>query len=1032
MWDALRWRLVGPFRGGRVSAVVGHPRDRLTFFFGACAGGVFRTEDGGITWQNVSDGFFSSASVGALAISSANPDVVYAGTGEANIRTNVCAGDGLYRSGDGGTTWARAGLEDTQHIARVVVHPEHPDVVYVAALGPIWGPGGARGIFRSRDGGQHWDPVLTRDPGGAIDLVMDPKNPRVLYGALWDVSRSPHGLRSGGPGSGMWRTQDGGEHWTEVTRAPGLPAGVWGRVGIAVSADPGRVWATIEAGDGGVFVSEDGGDHWERCNAQPALRLRPWYFSRVVADPAAGRTVYALNLNAWQSQDGGRTFIEMATPHADHHDLWIDPRDPLRMISGHDGGATVSFDGGRSWSSMLNQPTGQFYHVAVDHAVPYRLYGAQQDNTTLSVPSRTDQAAITLRDCYSVGGGESGWIAVPPDDPSVVYAGSNGSLLTRYDHRSHQRRVITPWPEEVRGWAGQDLRYRFAWSFPVVLSHHDASTLYVGANVLFRSRDQGHRWEEVSPDLTQNDPASLGPSGGPVTLDNGGAEMYGTLSTVAESPRDPLVIWAGSDDGQLHVTRDGGGHWTLVTPPDLPALALMSTIEASPHRSATAYLAATRYKLADPAPYVFKTHDYGQHWTRIVEGVEAGAHPRVIREDPERPGLLWLGTERGVLVSDDEGQHWVSCQLNLPTVPIYDLVVHAGDIVVATHGRGFWILDDITPLYGAHASGDEPVRLARPRPTIRWRSGSAPRRAGANRGMVGLDTAVATWERLPDEKGSGYRWLDAGENPPPGVVVTYALGGTVDGPVSLIFREPQGAVIKEFRSDAPSAGGVAEWFRVQTSPGGHRFVWDMRYPDALELPGAVFRGGSGRGPLALPGLYEVCLVVGESTVSAAFEILPDPRVPYDPLAWQAQFDFLIALRDHLSQLHRVALDIRGTARLLEQYRSQTREGLATEYSRTLEIDAASRVLRDIERRLVQPEARIPLDYLKMAPGLNATVAALMTAVESADGMPTEAMRAVFADLQSRTAHQWTLLQDVMHNQVQPLLRRLADDRTGDP
>ncbi len=1022
-FSELQWRLAGPFRGGRVSAVAGHPGDALTFYFGACAGGVFKTENGGMTWRNVSDGFFRTGAVGALAVAPSDPNVLYAGMGEANIRSNVSHGDGVYRSTDAGSTWQAAGLADTRHIARLAIHPANPDVIYVAALGHIYGPHPERGLYRSLDGGRHWRRVLYRDAQtGAIDVVLDPHNPRVVYAALWQASRTPYGLTSGGGGSGLFKSTDGGDHWVEVTAASGLPAGPWGRVGIAPSARRDRLWATIEAPDGGVFGSEDGGRTWEKRADRPELALRPWYFSRLTADPVNPEVVYDLNLDLWRSGDGGRTFTRVPTPHADHHDLWIDPREPRRMISGHDGGACVSQDGGQSWSSVLNQPTAQFYHVTVDHQKPYRIYGAQQDNSTLAVPSRSDAGAITLSECYSVGGGESGFVAVRPDAPHIVYAGSNGSVLTRYDHRSRQRKVITPWPEEVRGFSGRDLRYRFAWTFPVVLSPQDPDTLYVGANVVFRSRDEGQSWEVMSGDLTRHDPDRLGPSGGPITRDNGGAEMYGTLATLAPSPVDARILWAGSDDGLIHVTQDAGQTWRNVTPEWLPPWALISCIEASPHAPQTAYVAATRYKSDDPAPYVLKTVDGGNQWESIADGIGSDEAPRVIRQDPQVPGLLFLGTERGLYLSGDEGRHWQRFQNNLPVAPVYDLIVHDDDLIVATHGRSFWILDDMTPLRAL--AGIRPTtRLLSPRKTHRYRGGADLRSRGDS-GYASTDTATVGWERRPGLSAPGAVWTNAGENPPNGVVVHYVLSKPPREPLRLEFADALGTVIQSFTGDGEQSRVKSPMFRLGTEAGLHRFVWDLRYPDAEPLPGAVLRGGNTRGPLAPPGLYRVALTVDGEVFSATWELAADPRLDLAPEEHEAQFRFLLAVRDQLSAVHRAAMQIRRIRTPLVAYLGRLGRAPSDATLRQ-HVEAVHARLDAIEEVLTQPRAHMPLDYLKYPPGLNVKLAALKSAVEQADGEPTSGAQAVLASLTERADEQFAQLRTLIQQELPPLLDRLA-------
>ncbi len=698
--NGLKWRSIGPFRGGRVVAVAGDPLNTQVFYFGSTGGGVWKTTDGGLTWENVSDGFFKRASVGSIAVAESDPNVIYVGMGESTIRGNVSHGDGVYRSTDAGKSWTYLGLEKTRSIAKVRVHPKNPDLVYAAAFGHAHGPNPERGIYRSSDGGKTWEHILYHgENAGAIDLSMDPNNPRILYVAFWEARRYPHTLVSGGEGSGIFKSIDGGDSWKEITRNPGLPKGVLGKIGITASqAQSGRVWAIIEAEDGALFRSDDGGNSWQRVNEDITLRNRAWYYHHIHADPQDAETLWILNTPCWKSIDGGRTFFDVGFPHGDHHDLWIDPRNPQRMIEGSDGGACISFNGAESWSTVYNQPTIEFYHVITDSQDPYRVYGAQQDNSTLSTLSRSTLAGITESDTYEVGGGESGYIAVRPDNPNIVFAGNYQGYITRYDHRSDQKQNIAVWPELASGWGAKDQKYRFQWTAPIVLSPHDPNVLYITGNHVFRSTDEGNSWESISPDLTRNDVTKQEASGGPITKDNTGAEYYDTIFAFAESPLVRGLFWAGSDDGLIHVSRDNGQSWQNVTPPDLPVWALITIIEPSPHDPATAYVAATRYKLDDFEPYLYKTNDYGQTWTKITNDIRENDFTRAIREDPERRGLLFAGTETGMYVSFDDGEHWQPLQLNLPVVPIHDLVINGSDLVVATHGRAFWILDDITPL----------------------------------------------------------------------------------------------------------------------------------------------------------------------------------------------------------------------------------------------------------------------------------------------------------------------------------------------
>ena len=699
----LRFRLIGPFRGGRSVAAAGVPNDPKTFYFGATGGGVWKTTDAGLSWLPISDSYFKTGSVGAIAIADSDPQTIYVGMGEACVRGNASNGDGIYKSTDGGRTWRNVGLDQTYHIGAVVVHPKNPDIAYVAALGHLWGPNPERGVYRTTDGGQTWKQVLTRGPeAGASDIVMDPSNPRTLYASFWQISRKPWRMDSGGAGSGLWKSTDGGDTWQDISHAPGLPRGVEGRIGISVSAaNPERVYALVEASDGGVFRSDNGGRTWAKQNSENDLRQRAWYFSHIFADPKNPDLVYVLNVGMFQSIDGGRTFHAMNPPHGDNHDLWIAPSDPSRMILSNDGGATITLDGGHTWSTVDNQPTAQFYRVALDEDFPYHAYGAQQDNSTVRIASRTTGAGITANDWYDVGGGESGWIAPDPRNSQIVYAGSYGNLITRQDHRTGQMRNINAWPDNPMGYGADSLKYRFQWSFPIAFSPHDPKTLYIGSNVLMKTTNEGQNWETISPDLTRNDKSKQASSGGPITQDNTSIEYYDTIFTFIESPVAKGLIWVGTDDGLVQITRDGGKHWENVTPKGMPEWIQINSIDASRFDAGTAYVAATAYKLDDFHPYLFKTNDYGKTWTKIVNGIPDRHFTRVVKEDPNRRGLLVAGTEFGLYISFDDGVNWRSFQLNLPIVPIADVAFHAREkeLVIATQGRAFWALDDLPLLY---------------------------------------------------------------------------------------------------------------------------------------------------------------------------------------------------------------------------------------------------------------------------------------------------------------------------------------------
>jgi photosystem II stability/assembly factor-like uncharacterized protein len=1023
--DALQWRCIGPPRGGRVVAVAGDPVNPAVFYFGACAGGVWKTDDGGTYWYNISDGFFKTASVGALAVAASDPNVLYAGMGEACIRLDVSYGDGVYKSTDAGKTWTHLGLEDTRHISRIRIHPHNPDIVYVAALGHAFGPNRQRGVFRSTNGGKTWEHVLFKSAdAGAADLSLDPNNPRILYAAIWQVRRNFWSLNSGGPDSGLYKSTDGGDTWTEITQHPGLPAGLKGRIGVAVSpAQAGRVWATIEAEDCGLFRSDNGGATWETVSDDRDLQGRPWYYQHVFADPQDPDTVWILNYQAWKSIDGGKTFAQVTTPHGDNHDLWIDPRNPQRMIEGNDGGACVSFNGGDSWSTIYNQLTAQFYHVTTDGQFPYRVYGTQQDNTAICVPSRTHKGVIPWGDCYTVGTSESGYIAVHPEDPNIVISGAIGSSpggggnLLRYDHRTGQIRIITVWPEINTGYGAKDMKYRFQWTYPIFFSPHDANELYVAGNIVFRSMDQGSSWQPISPDLTRNDVSKLGPSGGPITLDTSGAETYATIFALVESPHQRGVFWAGSDDGLVYISRDNGTTWDNITPAGLPEWTLISMIEVSPHDAATAYLAATRYKLDDNRPMLYKTSDYGKTWVDIAQGLPVDDYTRVIREDPGRRGLLYVGSETGIYVSFDDGARWQSLQANLPRVPIYDLVIKDDDLIAATHGRSFWILDDLTQL---RQLSDElttrPCSLLQPRPTYRlanpFRMPKQPPGKGYQRGVGGY---VAYTETTGPYGERMVQVLDGGQNPPEGVIVTYYLQDKPEGEVSLSFLDANGALIKTFSSQNGPAGQATEP-RVPAATGLNRFVWNMRYPDARLVPGEKLLEDKKAGPLAPPGTYQVRLTVAGQEQTRTFILLKDPRVTASQADFDAQFALLLQIRDRLSQTHDAVNQLRSVRQQVDEWVRRAAQHAAADT-----VASAARSLQDkltaIEDELIQVHYRGARDRLNLPAKLNAKLAELTSVVAAADYAPPQQTYAVVQEVSGRIGTQLQRLAEVMSNDV---------------
>jgi photosystem II stability/assembly factor-like uncharacterized protein len=988
LYKDLRFRLVGPFRGGRSIAVAGVPSQPNTYYFGGVGGGVWKTTDGGGTWTPISDGAFKTSSVGAIAVADSDPNVIYVGMGEACVRGNASNGDGVYKSIDGGKTWRNIGLQDTYHIGAVRVHPKNPDIVYVAAVGHLWGPNEQRGVYRSADGGATWKQVLTRGPdAGAVDIAMDPSNPRVLYAGFWQVRRNPYHFDSGGPRSGLFKSTDGGDHWTDISRSPGLPRGVLGRIGVTVSpANPERVWAIVEAADGGVFRSDNGGRNWTKVNEQSILRQRAWYYSHIFADPQNVDTVYALNVGMYKSIDGGRTWAAMRPPHGDNHDLWIAPDNPQRMIESNDGGATITIDGGRTWSTVMNQPTAQFYRVALDNDFPYNIYGAQQDNSTVRTASRTAGFGITEHDWYDVGGGESGWIAPDPQNSQIVYAGSYDGLITRQDHRTGQSRDINAWPDNTMGYGVEAMKYRFQWSYPIAFSPHDPKTLYIGANVLLKTTNEGQSWEAISPDLTRNDKSKMRTSGGPITQDNTSIEYYCTIFTFMESPVTKGVIWVGSDDGLVHVTRDGGKNWSNVTPKDMPEWIQINSIDASAHDPGTAYIAATMYKSDDFRPYLYKTADYGKTWKKIVNGIPDHDFTRVVREDPNHKGLLVAGTEFGLYVSFDGGENWKSFRLNVPVTPITDVAFQKRekDLVVATQGRAFYVLDDLPMLYQLNDSiKTESAHLFQPKDTYRF--GAGGRGGGGGRGA---GPAI-------------------GENPPGGAVVYYWLKDRPEGEVTLEFLDSTGKLVKKFSSKAverpqappseeeenPFRGGPPP--RVSAQAGMNRFVWNLRWEDATTFPGLIMWAGSVTGPRVSPGKYQVRLTVDGKPQTQSFEVKKDPRLSTTPEDYAKQLSLALQVRDKLSETNEGVIRIREVRKQLEDYTKRDDKRVA---------DAAKGLIQKltaVEEELYQTKNRASEDPLNYPIKLNNKLAHVLGVVTSSDDQPTQQSYMVYEDLATR-------------------------------
>lgn len=1016
-YAALRWRELGPARGGRSVAVAGSPSRPLEYWMGTTGGGVWKTVDGGMNWQPVTDAYFGGT-IGAIGVAESNPDIVYVGGGETDIRGNTSHGDGLWKTTDGGKTWTLMGLAETRHITDVKVHPTNPDVVYVGALGHAFGTNPERGVFKTTDGGRTWNKILYRnDATGISDLVMDPNDANTLYAAFWFANRTPWSLNSGGPGGGILKSTDGGANWTEITANRGLPKGVWGKVGLAVSgANSNRVWAIIENDSGGVYRSDDAGESWEWINRDRSLRQRAWYYSKLYADPKDTNVVYGLNVGFFKSTDGGRTFrTQLRPPHGDNHDMWIAPNDPMRMIEGNDGGANVSFNGGQTWTDQ-EFATAQMYHVSVTNHFPYWVCGAQQDNSTLCGPSRKE-GNIDISDWKDAGGGESGYVTAHPTQPDIVFAGSYSGYLTRKDMRTGLERNINAWPLNPMGHSSEDIEYKFQWTFPIVVSMHDPKVLYVAGSQLFRSVNEGQSFRIISPKLARNDPRTLGASGGPITKDQTGVETYGTIFSLAESPRNGELLWAGSDDGLIHITRDGGLTWKNVTPPGIGDFARISIIEASRFNEGTAYVAANRFGLDDFSPSLWKTTDFGATWTRIVTGIAPDHFTRSIREDEVRRGLLYAGTERGVYVSFDDGAHWQPLQMNLPPVPVHDLVVKEGDLVAGTHGRSFWVLDDLSALRQLTPEiAAKPAHLFTPRDAYRIQWGG--------RGFGG--------------GGGGAAASNPGQNPPSGVTVFYHLT-QADQPVTLEFLAPDGSVIKSYENDGQPVrrggrggaageegqggggfggfgGGAAA--RPGNAVGLNSFTWDMRYPDAVTFPGMILWAGSTRGPIAPAGTYTVRMTVGgQATQTATVQLLNDPRTDATAADLVAQFEFLMAVRDKTSEANNAVRTIRNV-------RAQI-EARVEELPRIRRAATALLTqLAAVEQEIYQVKNQSNQDPLNFPVKLNNKIASLAGVAASGPYRPTDQTGVVFERLSELLKVQTDQLDKLLKEDLERLNRQI--------
>ena len=981
------FRQLGPFRGGRSAAVCGDLIDKNLFYMGSTGGGVWRTNDGGSNWKNISDGYFGG-SIGAIAVAPTDPTIIYVGEGENTIRGNVSEGFGIWRSDDAGRSWRNIGLKDSRHIVRIVVHPKDPDIVWVAVLGHLFGPNQERGVYKTTDGGKTWKRVLFSDEqSGAADLIMEPGNPQVLYASTWTVIRTPHSLESGGSGSALWKSTDGGETWKKLNKNEGFPnSSITGIIGVTVSkSNPDRVYAIVENEDGGLYMSEDAGKTWTKQNSENKIRQRAWYYSKVFVDPQNEHIVYVLNVQFHKSTDGGKTFREINTPHGDHHDLWIDPVDPSRMIIADDGGAQISFDGGSNWSTYHNQPTAQIYRVSTDNHVPYRILGAQQDNSTIRMLSRSEHGEISTRDWSSTAGFESGYVVADPLNPDIVYGGNYAGFLSRYDHRTGENRQISVWPDIPIGNGADMQKYRFQWNFPLFFSPHDPKKLYAAGNVLFVSENEGASWTAISPDLTTNDKTKQGPSGGPITKDNTTVEYYCTIFAAAECTIEQGVIWTGSDDGLIHVTIDGGKNWANVTPPAAGKWMMWNSIETDPFKKGTAYLVGSKYKLDDFKPYLFVTEDYGKTWKLKVKGIDENHFTRVLRADHKKQGLLYCGTEYGLYASYDNGNSWKKLQLNLPLTPITDMCIKDNALIIATQGRSFWVLDDLTA-------------IQRFDPAYR------------NKDLHLFDIADA-WRV---EGWQNKKAQNAGSNPPNGVIIPFWIDSENDtSTVFLLIRDSNGKTIAEFNSKAANKNNS-----LDIKNGMNEFVWNTYLPEIEPVEGMILWNGSISGPRIPPGNYTVELKKNDRILSKPFVLKANPVYNCTQEEYVEQYEFLLNVKEKFSAVQQCIKDIRTLRGQIEQFRSIAGKEVPKEISSL--CDSILKKTAAIEAELYQVKLKSNQDILNYPMKINDRISGLFNYASSGNTAPNAQVKQAFVELTVLADDYLTKYSDIIDKDVSQL------------
>ena len=965
----INYRLLGPFRGGRSAAVSGSYKQKNTFYFGATGGGVWKTTDAGSNWKNVSDKFFGST-IGAVEVAPSNDNIVYVGEGENSMRGNVSEGlGGMWKSEDAGKTWKNIGLKDGRHITNIMIHPDDANTVWVGVMGHLFGPNKERGIFKSTDGGKTWKHVLfINEQTGCSDLVMEPGNPSVLYAGTWRVIRTPSSLESGGDGSGLWKSTDGGETWSNISATKGLPKGTWGIVGVAVApSNTDKVYAIIENEKGGLYMSADGGQTWSLQSSDNNIRQRAWYYTKVFVDPKNENLVYCPNVNFMKSRDGGKTFQSLRTPHGDHHDLWIDPTDGKRMIVADDGGAQVSFDEANTWSTYMNQPTSQLYRVSTDNSFPYRVLAAQQDNSTLRIKSATYGSYITEQDWDVTAGSESGYVVADPSNPDIAYGGNYGGYLSRLDHRTGENRAISVWPDNPMGGGADVLKYRFQWNFPIFFSPHNPKRLYAAGNALFVTENEGASWKQISPDLTTNDKSKQVSSGGPITKDNTSVEYYCTIFTATESSLEKDLLWAGSDDGLMHLSKDGGANWANVTPKDAPKWMMWNAIDVDPFKKGAAYITGTRYKVDDFTPYIYKTEDYGQTWKLITNGIDPMHFTRVARADHKRPGLLYAGTEYGMYISYNDGASWHSFQLNLPIVPITDLVIKNNDLVVATQGRALWVIDDLSL-----AQQMDPATK------------SKSLHAYAANPAYRIPPVVSRWGMMASTP------ANAAANPTKGAVINFYAANITDSSTGsvAVYDKSKKLISRTTTEDKSKA--------IKLNIGNNQFVWDMQYPSAEKIDDLILWNGVPGGITAIPGNYTAIIRVDKDSVEVPFTLLADPNYVCSQADYDAQLDFLLQIQGKFNETMNAIKDIRSARTQMKDFVSKQGKDCPKEIKQM--SDSLSKELTALEEKLHQTKAKSGQDVLNYPIRLDDKLGGVYDMVSSGNMAPSKQARDVYAEL----------------------------------